>query len=180
MAIDKLKGKLSPVQTLRGNLAKQNQTLKGQIANKGGVITDHRLLNHREDEEQHPISAITGLQDALDDLNEKISEPISFSLVSDGEVVAISNTSDEIREAVESGRKVIFSQESDDGVQNYELIGADWEYGSIVLQNSEGGTIRTAQLHYDGEQMTGDVTETILMNSNMEFIVYCGTATEVI
>lgn len=33
----------------------------------GGGTSDHRQLTHRDAENQHPISAITGLQDALDD-----------------------------------------------------------------------------------------------------------------
>lgn len=39
--------------------------------------TDHRELTHRDDEDQHPIEAITGLTECLDKLGEQIgAEPI--------------------------------------------------------------------------------------------------------
>jgi len=39
----------------------------------GGGITTHRLLSGRNDADQHPISAITGLQAALDAVNQAIN-----------------------------------------------------------------------------------------------------------
>ena len=38
----------------------------------GGGTADHRELTHRSDPNQHPISAITGLQEELDGINAKI------------------------------------------------------------------------------------------------------------
>lgn len=177
MGVDKLKGRLSPVQTLRGSLSDKTQSVTGQIANRGGVIKDHQYLEGRDRNDQHPISAITGLKEAL----ENITIPaIVFDLVVDEGLVQIDATTSEIKEAVESGNKVVFSQESEDGMMTYDLIGADWEAGSIVLQNIEGGVISTAQLSEIDGSMVGDMRETTLINSETEFIIYCGTATEVI
>lgn len=46
----------------------------------GGGTYDHRDLQHRDAEDQHPISAITGLQDALDSVP-SIDDlaPVAFS-----------------------------------------------------------------------------------------------------
>lgn len=47
--------------------AAQGEAPKPPPDGSGGVggTSDHRQLTHREDAEQHPIAAITGLQDAL-------------------------------------------------------------------------------------------------------------------
>lgn len=53
-------------QTLSGNISKQNQTLIGMIST---IILDHTKLTCRDAPDQHPISAITGLQEYIDALS---------------------------------------------------------------------------------------------------------------
>lgn len=87
----KLKGRLSPRQTLRGRISQQHQTLYGKIVNKGGVITDHNLLNNRDLPNQHPIEAITGLQEALDEkVNRDELAPVALS----GDVADLTQSED--------------------------------------------------------------------------------------
>ena len=45
---------------------------QAKVQTGGGGTADHRELTHRSDPNQHPISAITGLQEELDGINEKI------------------------------------------------------------------------------------------------------------
>ena len=45
---------------------------QAKVQTGGGGTTDHRELTHRSDPNQHPISAITGLQEELDGINAKI------------------------------------------------------------------------------------------------------------
>lgn len=63
---DKIRGRLSnQTETLHGKLTNQTLQIRGQISNKGGVITDHRLLEHRDALDQHPIEAVTNLEPEL-------------------------------------------------------------------------------------------------------------------
>ena len=45
---------------------------QAKVQTGGGGTADHRELTHRNDPNQHPISAITGLQEELDGINAKI------------------------------------------------------------------------------------------------------------
>ena len=45
---------------------------QAKVQTGGGGTADHRELTHRSDPNQHPISAITGLQEELDGINAKI------------------------------------------------------------------------------------------------------------
>ena len=45
---------------------------QAKVQTGGGGTADHRDLTHRSDPNQHPISAITGLQEELDGINAKI------------------------------------------------------------------------------------------------------------
>lgn len=60
-------GKLSPTHTiLSGNISSSSQhSLQGTAAAGSGGTADHRRLTNRDAYDQHPITAITGLQDAL-------------------------------------------------------------------------------------------------------------------
>ena len=44
---------------------------QAKVQTGGGGTADHRELTHRSDPNQHPISAITGLQEELDGLASK-------------------------------------------------------------------------------------------------------------
>ena len=43
-----------------------NKTITGATVTSGGGVTDHSRLTNRDADDQHPISAITGLQEELD------------------------------------------------------------------------------------------------------------------
>lgn len=63
---DKLRGRLSnESQSLRGRVSNQTEQLIGRISTRGGVITDHRLLEYRDASDQHPIESITNLEPEL-------------------------------------------------------------------------------------------------------------------
>ena len=48
------------------------------LSSSGAVVKDHNLLNNRDMADQHPIKAITGLEDAIQDVdNLKQIQPIS-------------------------------------------------------------------------------------------------------
>lgn len=168
MARDKLRGQLSPEQTLRGG-----------ISNKGGIITDHRLLSHLGDADQHPISAIIGLQDALDEIAKADAVGFELNVSQEGDV-EIQATLDDIRTAVESAKKVLFMQTTDDGIRIYEVMNTDWENGNLSLRYSDGSVIAVAELSENGNLMSGTIKETELLSNENLILIYCGSATEVI
>ena len=65
---------------------------QAKVQTGGGGTADHRELTHRSDPDQHPISAITGLQEELGGINAKIpgalsdlSEDATHRVVTDAE-----------------------------------------------------------------------------------------------
>ena len=60
-------GKLSPTHTiLSGNISSSSQqSMKGTTTGGSSGTADHRRLTNRDASDQHPITAISGLQDAL-------------------------------------------------------------------------------------------------------------------
>lgn len=64
---------LSEKSTLEATLSKK-QSLSAEVSGTSGGITDHRVLRFRDAADQHPISAITGLTEKL----EEVSETVAF------------------------------------------------------------------------------------------------------
>ncbi len=63
---EKITGRLiNKTLTVQGKIDNKTLHIKGQISNKGGVIKDHRMLEHRDALDQHPIGAVTNLEPEL-------------------------------------------------------------------------------------------------------------------
>lgn len=59
-----LVGSLSGGAAARGS-ASSGGSLSGKLGQSSGGTSDHRFLLHRDADDQHPMSAVTGLADAL-------------------------------------------------------------------------------------------------------------------
>ena len=76
-------GTINNKKQLSGSVTSRNASFTAKASASGGGSTDHNRLVNRELEDQHPISAITGLQGELDSkLNSKTAMPLIDEAIS--------------------------------------------------------------------------------------------------
>lgn len=56
-------------QKLKTEFKPQSNKFKVNINTAGSVVKDHNALNNRDMENQHPINAITGLKEVVDEVD---------------------------------------------------------------------------------------------------------------
>lgn len=81
-------------------------------AGGGGGTTDHDQLTNRDAAGQHPISAISGLQDALDGKADAddINEPLVFDVYEEDDTLKSDISFDDIRQAYITEKRTVFAR----------------------------------------------------------------------
>ena len=113
----------------------RNETLPvtlGESFNQTVVTTDHNSLNNRDLAEQHPIKAITGLEDTLKNFENRISE-----LEHGGNSVEVQTRSELPNRGEKSTLYVVASENAtyrwDEENSRYFCIGRDYEELEIII-----------------------------------------------
>lgn len=70
-------GKINPISSISGTITRNN-SISGQTSSSGGGTVDHSKLSNRDLDNQHPVSAITNLQELLD---EKLDSTTALPLI---------------------------------------------------------------------------------------------------
>ena len=70
-------GKINSISSISGTITRNN-SISGQTSSSGGGTVDHSKLSNRDLDNQHPVSAITNLQELLD---EKLDSTTALPLI---------------------------------------------------------------------------------------------------
>lgn len=134
-----------------------------QAGGGGGGSSDHRLLTHRSDSDQHPISAITGLSAALNTKYELPSGGIPATDLASAVQTNLGKANTALQPSALNDYRTAAAQNTIDA-SKLDVFQGTTHSGKLMTVNSSGNVV--PGIKFDPDSKTANMTQSVGIDSN--------------